>query len=233
MNLLLIDPATDAVEGRRATIRGARVRHVRKVLRKGAGEHLRVGILGGGMGEARIESLTPQAMVVSWSRLYDAPPPKRPLALYLALCRPPMVHRILQAAASFGVPRIVWFASARTEPSYLASRRMKPDAVREALRAGLAQGRDTVLPTVTFLPDVARAAQAVAAEPGRRLLARAGASPCPCGQDCPTAVVVGPEGGFLPDETRAFERAGCVPVGLGPWVLRTEVAVAALLGRLA
>jgi 16S rRNA (uracil1498-N3)-methyltransferase len=50
--------------------------------------------------------------------------------------------------------------------------------------------------------------------------------------DPPRGAVVmlsGPEGGFSPEEERAAERAGFVPVRLGPRVLRTEtVAVAAL-----
>jgi 16S rRNA (uracil1498-N3)-methyltransferase len=42
-------------------------------------------------------------------------------------------------------------------------------------------------------------------------------------------MLAGPEGGFTPDEERAAERLGFLPVRLGPRVLRTEtVAVAAL-----
>jgi 16S rRNA (uracil1498-N3)-methyltransferase len=44
----------------------------------------------------------------------------------------------------------------------------------------------------------------------------------------PTGVVIGPEGGFTPDEVADAERAGLTLAGLGPRILRSEtVAVAA------
>jgi len=43
------------------------------------------------------------------------------------------------------------------------------------------------------------------------------------------AVLVGPEGGFSDAEMEAARQAGCLPVRLGPRVLRTETAAPALL----
>jgi 16S rRNA (uracil1498-N3)-methyltransferase len=44
----------------------------------------------------------------------------------------------------------------------------------------------------------------------------------------PVRLVIGPEGGFTPDEVAATERAGATVAGLGPRILRSEsVAVAA------
>lgn len=37
-------------------------------------------------------------------------------------------------------------------------------------------------------------------------------------------IVIGPEGGIDPDEIRQMESSGCVPVTLGPRILRTETA---------
>lgn len=42
-------------------------------------------------------------------------------------------------------------------------------------------------------------------------------------------VVVGPEGGFSPEERDRAREAGILPVALGPWVLRTETAGLAAL----
>lgn len=38
------------------------------------------------------------------------------------------------------------------------------------------------------------------------------------------AILIGPEGGFSPEEAEASRRAGFVPVGLGPRILRSETA---------
>lgn len=46
----------------------------------------------------------------------------------------------------------------------------------------------------------------------------------------PAAILIGPEGGFSPEERRDLRgRAGTVPVGLGPRILRAETAAVAAL----
>ena len=46
------------------------------------------------------------------------------------------------------------------------------------------------------------------------------------------AVVIGPEGGISPEEVAAMKQAGCLPVTLGPRILRTETAGLAALSAL-
>lgn len=48
----------------------------------------------------------------------------------------------------------------------------------------------------------------------------------------PLAVAVGPEGGFTHEEMATFRAASFLPLRLGPWILRTEVAVTASLALL-
>jgi 16S rRNA (uracil1498-N3)-methyltransferase len=48
----------------------------------------------------------------------------------------------------------------------------------------------------------------------------------------PVYLMVGPEGGFTPAEEDAAQRAGFLPVSVGPRVLRTETAAAAALAML-
>ena len=43
---------------------------------------------------------------------------------------------------------------------------------------------------------------------------------------------IGPEAGFHSDEKLALDRYGCIPVSAGPWTLRVETAVPALIGWL-
>lgn len=46
------------------------------------------------------------------------------------------------------------------------------------------------------------------------------------------ALLIGPEGGFDPDEVALTHQAGCLPVRLGPRVLRTETAALTALAAL-
>ena len=46
------------------------------------------------------------------------------------------------------------------------------------------------------------------------------------------ALAAGPEAGFSDDEERVLQRAGFVPVRLGPRILRTETAALAALAAL-
>ncbi|MBR6059768.1 MAG: 16S rRNA (uracil(1498)-N(3))-methyltransferase [Victivallales bacterium] len=46
------------------------------------------------------------------------------------------------------------------------------------------------------------------------------------------ALWVGPEGGFAPEEEQALRDKGLHPLTAGPWILRVETAVTALLGAI-
>lgn len=221
---------------RRAVIGGERLQHVRKVLRAEVGDALEVGRSGGGIGRGRIVEMNPQRLVLELGPLDGEPPPPLPVTLALALPRPRFAGRILQAAAAMGVKRILLVNTARVEKSYWQSSLMRPQALRRHLLLGLAQARDTVLPDIECLArrrDLFEALPGLARDHDDFLVADAGAAePCPLGVDGPTAVLVGPEGGFLDEELDSFARADARTVSLGPRALRVEHAVVALLSRL-
>lgn len=234
MNLLLLTPE-DCPEPGLARLRGRRLRHVREVHRAAPGEALRVGLVDGLMGEGRILALSDEELVLATS-FTDAPPPKLPLTLLLALPRPKMLRRILQAAASLGVQRLVLMNSYRVEKSFWASPWLAPETVREQLLLGLEQARDTVLPEVAmaprFKPFVEDLLPALCA--GTRCLAAhpVAAQPCPVALNQPVTLAIGPEGGFIPYEVERLLGLGFEPVHLGPRILRVETAVTALAARL-
>lgn len=240
MNLLLLedsdlDPA--AGPGVRAVVRGERLRHVRKVLRAKIGDTLEVGRLGGGIGRGRIVELNRERVVLELGSLEREPPEPLAVTLVLALPRPKFVGRILQAAAAMGVKRILLVHTARVEKSYWQSSVMRPEALRRHLMLGLAQARDTVAPELECLRgsrDLTDALPGLVQVHEQVLVADAsGSEPCPLGVDGPTALLVGPEGGFLDEELDRFTTAGARVVSLGPRALRVEQAVVALLSRLA
>ena len=240
MNLLLLEDAdfdSAAEPGRRLAIGGERLKHVRKVLRAEVDDTLEVGRLGGGIGRGRIVEVNRERVVLELGPLDDEPPPALPVTLVLALPRPKFVGRILQAAAAMGVKRILLVHTARVEKSYWQSSVMRPESLRRHLMLGLAQARDTMLPEIECLSgrrDLTDALPGLVLHHEQVLVADAvGAESCPLGVDGSTALLVGPEGGFLDEELASWGHAGATVVSLGRRALRVEHAVVALLSRLA
>jgi len=234
LNLLLFSDE-DRLGPTRIAVRGRRLQHLRAVHRAQPGDTLRVGEIGGLVGEGEILAIDANSALVEIA-LGESPPPKNSLVLVLALPRPKMLRRILGSAAELGVPEIHLINSYRVEKSYWQSPLLATEPIRECLLQGLAQSRDTRLPEVTShrrfkpfvedsLPGMTTGRRALLAHPGDH-------PPCPNRVTGEALLVVGPEGGFIPYEVDRLRAAGCEVVTLGPRILRVETAVPVLLGRL-
>jgi RsmE family RNA methyltransferase len=235
MNCLLIEPHEVEPNSDRVRITGRRRQHAEEILRASSGDILRVGIIGGRVGTARILRLDKEALDLE-VQLERDPPPKRPLDLVLALPRPPVFRRLVSTIASLGVERLLIVGTARTEKSFWQSHVIGPEKMRERLLLGLEQAGDTMLPTVEFhryfeplLEDVLPRCLV-----GRRgLLAHPGATqPCPHAVGEPVTVFVGPEGGLVDYEVERLSEIGFEAVCLGLRVLRVEPVIPLLVGRL-
>ena len=235
VNLLLLEPGELSSAGT-AEIHGARALHVARILRRPVGETLRVGVVGGRMGEARIVRTEPDLLELRVVHLDHDPPPPLSITVALALPRPPVFRRLLAHLAALGTKRIEVFHAARVEKSYWQSPVLASDVVRAALTDGLSQGCDTVLPEVRFHRRFgAFAVDVLEAASGEMVLWADpyATRPCPAGLARPVTLLVGPEGGFLPYEVERLEALEMMRVTLGPRILRTETAVVALIGRVA
>nr|WP_275589419.1 16S rRNA (uracil(1498)-N(3))-methyltransferase [Pseudomonas sp. KSR10] len=232
---MLLLEAADFVAANRVVLRDRRLKHIQDVHRAVAGESLRVGLLGGEMGQGRLLRLSTDEAELD-VELNQPPPAKLPVTLLLALPRPKMLRRVLQTVACMGVPRLVLLNSYRVEKSFWQTPFLEPAAILEQLLLGLEQARDTVLPEVSiekrFKPFVEDRLPQLAAGT-RGLVGHPGDYP-----DCPRAIsdsvtlAIGPEGGWIPYEVDKLTEAGLQPVQLGERILRVETAVSALLARL-
>ncbi len=233
VNVILLEPS-DFVTETRVRLSGRRLAHVREVCRSAAGDELRVGLIGGKLGTARVLEVDESRLELDVA-LDRAPPAALPFTLVVALPRPPTLRKLLQQATAMGVKRFVLLHTRRVEKSYWQSRGLAPEALRHQLCLGLEQAGDTVLPEVETerrfrpfaedrLPDLARQGTALLADPDS-------SAPCPR-EPGPATLIVGPEGGFVPFEVERLVAAGARPVGLGVRRLRVETAVVALLARL-
>lgn len=234
MNLVLLFPE-DLVAPDRARLTGRRLAHVREVHRAAIGADLAVGLLGGRMGRGRVLRLDDEALELALT-LDQAPPPKLPLTLLIALPRPKVLNRVVAAATSLGAARLVLLNAWKVEKAYWASPRMKPENLRDQLILGLEQAKDTALPELRLarlfrpfvedeLPGLLAGGTGLLAHPGT-----GGAAPKVLAG--PITLAIGPEGGWIEAETQSLLKAGMRPLDLGPRILRTETALAALVGKL-
>ncbi len=214
---------------------GRRLAHVREVHRAAVGDRLSVGLLGGLLGSGRVTQLDSECLAMDIT-LDQSPPSKLPLTLMLALPRPKVLNRVLASATSLGVARIYLVNAWKVEKSYWKSPRMEGSNLLEQRILGLEQAKDTVLPELHLrrlfrpfveeeLPGITEGSLALVGHPGAPM-------PCPRAVQGPVTLAVGPEGGWIDAELLSLRGAGFQAVDLGPRILRTETAVAALVGRL-
>ncbi len=236
MNLLLLFE-DDRVDGTTFRVSGKRAQHVRQVLGAAPGRELRVGMLEGPFGTGRVLTATEDVAELECS--FEGEPPPRPLVdLVLAVPRPKSLRKLLPEIAAMGVDRLVLLRTWRVARPYLTARVLDPAAYRPLLHDGMMQGRTTREPRVSveplFKPWVEDRAPAlvdgalglVAHPPAPRPLAGVRVAAAQR-----VALAVGPEGGFLPYEVEALERAGFAPVTMGERTLRVETACVALLAQ--
>jgi RsmE family RNA methyltransferase len=232
VNLLLVEPA-EVSEGR-VVVAGRRATHLREVIGVTTGARVRTGIVGGGVGSAEV--LADDGTRITLALAIDGPaPPPLPIELVLAVPRPKVLTRTIEAAASFGVERIALTNAWRVDKSYLSSPRLAPDALAAAARLGAEQGATTHVPPIVVHRRLMELLDARWPSPGDdvRIVAHPTGKPIENVARVESLVLaIGPEGGWIQRELDTFVARGFTPVSLGERVLRVETAVAAALGQL-
>lgn len=235
MNVILLE-ADELEREIRLTSDDPRARHIRSVLRAEDGARVRVGAIGGKLGSATV-TVAADHVRLSGVALDSEPPPPLPFTLILALPRPKVLNRVIASVSSMGIKRIHLINSWRVEKSYWKSPKLDAANLRAQCVAGLEQGVDTMLPTITlhrfFRPFVEDELDAIADDSSRLVAHPRDAEECPRGVGTPLTLAIGPEGGFIDAEIESLLAEKFRAVRIGPRVLRVETAVAALLGRLA
>lgn len=209
-----------------------RARHIREVLRGEAGRRVRVGVVDGAVGEADIVESGEGGTVLRCR--WGAVPERPKLDVMLAMPRPKVLRRLWSAMAMLGVGRI-WVCSTRTtERAYAGSHVLEERVVREELKKGLCQARDTRLPEVRTGRSVREAAEEAA---GEGYAVRLAAHPGGDGEEWRRAageggralLAVGPERGWMREELAFLESRGFGRISLGERALRSDVALVALM----
>lgn len=229
MRRFFIDPHLLASD--RIDLPGETLKHLR-VLRLGTGDRIELLDGNGTVATARIESLNRQNAQVSIENRRREQESQLPTTLIQGLPKADKFDLILQKGTELGVSRFVPALSRRCQPDGGTRRRERwQRIVREAAR----QSGRLRLPELEEPMPLERA---LASERGDLKLVAWEQAATPLNQILtdrqPQRVVllIGPEGGFDPEEVEQAQHNGFIPVSLGPRILRTETAGFVLAGIL-
>ncbi len=203
-----------------------------KVLRLSVGDRIELLDGSGQVATARIDILTRQNAQVSIENRRQKEESALPVTLLQGLPKADKFDLILQKGTELGISRFLPVLTRRCQPEGGKRRQERwQRIVREAAR----QSGRIRLPEIT---EPMPLEQALAQQEGDLKLVAWEQAATPLNQALagrrPQAVVllVGPEGGFDPDEVTRAQRHGYIPVSLGPRILRTETAGFVLAGLL-
>ena len=237
MNIILLEPS-DFVPGTdEAILSGRRFEHIKNILQSSEGDSLAVGVLNDRLGEGKVISVSDRDVCLKVV-LREDPPCPITCKLILALPRPIVFKRVLESITSMGVKEIYLIQTQRVQKSYWQSPVLEAQNIEQALKRGLEQAKDTILPKVflkkRFRPfmeddarDIIRGTTAFFAHPNAATFAF-----CDDVRKTQGAVTlaVGPEGGFVDYEVDKFYSCGFSGVHLGQRILKVETALHVLIG---
>jgi 16S rRNA (uracil1498-N3)-methyltransferase len=223
----------ERLAGREVTLTGPEHRHLGRVLRARPGDALTLFDGAGVEVEARVVRVERDATELALGARREVAGPAVPITLLCAVPRGPRIDFLIQKTTELGVARIIPVVTDRSvaRPHAEVGRRARWGKI--AQEAARQCGRADV-PAVDAPAALAAALAAPGLPPRRWALyegerGRALRGALQGVEPAPTALLVGPEGGFAAVEVGAAEAAGFEAVGLGDRILRVETAAIAAL----
>jgi len=222
----------DLSAGRALPLNRDQSHYLQNVMRRGEGD--RIALFNGRDGEFWADIVTAKrgAVVVEAAEMLRAQTPEPDIWLAFAPIKRAALGFLIAKSTELGVSRLVPVLTARTNSERVNTKRLHANAIEAAEQSERLSVPEIAEPVKlrSFLADwpherrllvgdetgagrpVAEVAQMLAEQPG------------------PLAVMIGPEGGFAPDE---LDQLGKLPfvtsIGLGPRVLRADTAALAAL----
>ncbi len=210
--------------------------HAYRVLRLKAGEEV---VVADGLGKARQGTITfassQEILVALGKEQFGAESPLK-ITLYQSLVKGDKMDLIIRQAVELGVYRIVPLITGRSIPYYGKGqdekRLLRWNSI---IRSAAAQCRRAYLPSIepvcnlqTALPRIGSCKALVPWEE-EKVLSFRDILKQPGLEDSAVSLFIGPEGGFEKAEIEALVKAGAKLMHLGPRILRSETAAAAVL----
>ncbi|MCF8127305.1 MAG: 16S rRNA (uracil(1498)-N(3))-methyltransferase [Deltaproteobacteria bacterium] len=226
------------IENGFCVITGREAHHMSRVLRMGRGDALILLDGKGGRFLAQIQSVSSNAVKVQIKKTLDSAPPfNLEITLCQAVIKSASMDYLIQKTSELGVTRISPFFSSRSVVHLKGDRQQKKQKRWKDIAQGAAKQCNRDIPA-DMGPILSFDNQLASMEkiPGLKvMLWEKEAS-----QDLkgllkdhdPSGAftgMVGPEGGFTPEEATKAQQAGFIPVSMGKRILRAETAALVLV----
>jgi 16S rRNA (uracil1498-N3)-methyltransferase len=241
----------DAWTSTTASLTGDQAVHLARVLRAEPGQIYDV-VAGGFLHRAEITSVSESEVRFTLHEELDSDA-ALPLHLLLAVFKFDPMEWAIEKATELGIARITPILASRTEKHLAQSSAKRVDRWRRIALEASKQSRRTTIPEIAN-PIALKLALEQEISPTRILLSETEQTttlttaledlsratidrvPHPSqshreGWDgtCQTAIAIGPEGGWTPEEMSLFTQHAWQPVTLGPRILRAETAAIAAI----
>ena len=188
------------------------------VTRAEAGEAVEIFNGAGHVWQGVVEQLGKREAVVRIESEFDVPPPPVELILGFAIIRAAPLEWAIEKAVEVGVTRIVPFTTRQSNapaPRRDRWQRIVVESAKQSKRYHLPRV-ESVLAFEDALTIPAKSRLMFSEHGGKPLKSVA--------LESPVLYLIGPEGGWTPEEISRAAAAGFVPVYLGPHILRAETA---------
>lgn len=247
MNSLVLFPQ-EVCDTAVAVLEGARARYAFDTHGVREGQSLKVAVMGGRRGQGRILLASTDKVTIELL-LSDECLEPIPVSLLVGVSRPQTIKKVIQAAVMFGVSSLHFVKSEKGDKSYLQSRSLDDENIEEEALKALEQIWDSRRPEIVvhrtfsyFMENkLSTVAETLMRDSGvsqvHKIVAHPGGAPLRCDdaallQGAGSIIAIGPERGWSEGEIDVFDRSGFRRVGLGDRVVRVELALVFLLGKL-
>jgi 16S rRNA (uracil1498-N3)-methyltransferase len=242
VNSLVILPS-ECVDSCRAALLGPRARYALDTHGVVVGQPIKIAVLGLGRGEGRVSSVDHERIDIDFKIILPAMAPA-PFSLIVGVSRPQTIKKVVQASVMFGAQELHFVRSEKGDKSYLQSRSLDEDQIQEECLKALEQIWDSRVPNIQvhrafdhFMRHKVAAMGSTDEVAPVRLIAHPDGAPTAQARHKQSSsqsfiVAIGPERGWSDEEVSRFEEAGFSRVSLGERVVRVELALVYLLGKL-
>lgn len=208
-------------DGQAVLLQDKAAHYLANVLRLGEGAELLLFDGQSGEWQASIEAAHKKKLVLRISARTRPPETLPELTLAFAPVKRAPLEWLVEKATELGVARLQPVITHRTVVERLNPERLLAIAIEAAEQCGRTRLPELLAPLKL---DVL-----LSAPPGAILFAdeTGGAPLASAARPGPATILIGPEGGFTPEERGRILEAGAAGVGLGPRILRAETAALA------